>query len=327
MMSPSSDPRTAEPIVSVVVLCYNQRRFLETSLPSVLSQKGVAIELTVVDDASTDGSQELITRWTEQNRVEANLLFHETNCGISRSLNDGILAGRAPFVGLLAADDYWLPGKLARQVALMRKLQEDVGALYGDAFLCDEAGVALRGRFIGTQTRELSRPRPSGWLFRSLLVSNFIPGPSTLIRRQCFTEIGGFDETLVYEDYEFWLRLSRRFQIVFDDTLGCVYRVVPHSAVRRLSGQVDRDTIRVYRRYLDDAVEGTIVTEQISVRAWRVYIIGEDDGLRYLLMSLRYRFTFPAMLMLGPALLGLRGRPLKLLRRSVKHIVTTLRRI
>lgn len=68
-------------------------------------------------------------------------------------------------------------------------------------------------------------PRPSGWIFHQLLEGNFVPAPSTLIRRCCFKDLGGFDESLVYEDFEFWLRLSLRYQFQYDRMIQNVYRV------------------------------------------------------------------------------------------------------
>ena len=312
------------PTVSVIVLCYNQARFVHEALASVLAQE-VPLELTIVDDASTDDSQDLIRKWARDYRGSLQLILHETNQGICRSSNDGLATGSAPYVAFLDADDYWLPGKLGRQVQLMEALPPTVGVLYGDTLLCNEEGATLPGAFIGTQTRPLSRPRPSGWVFRNLLISNFIPGPSTLIRRSCFDDVGGFDEDLVYEDYEFWLRVSRRYQFTYDDAVLAVYRVVRGSTIRRLSGAINRDTIRIYRRYLHIAAERRLVAQQISHRSWRLYITGDDDGLRYLLMSIRYHPTLRATLIFPIALLGLRGRRLRRFRSLAKRAVISAR--
>lgn len=195
------------PQVSVVIPTYNRRELLLRSVTSVLEQEFDDFELIVVDDASTDGTNEYLLRLgTEDSRLRPLLLDRHLGApGAVR--NRGMEVARAPLVAFLDSDDRWLPEKLRLQVHFHRG-----------------AGVRL------THTREIwiregrivsqkgQNHRREGDVFADALKKCII-GPSTaVLDRDLLLEHNGFDESLeVAEDYELWLRITARERVGYLD--------------------------------------------------------------------------------------------------------------
>jgi glycosyltransferase involved in cell wall biosynthesis len=238
----------APPLVSVVAACYNHAAYLAETLDSIAAQTYAPVELVIVDDASTDGSPDLIRAWAAGRR-DVRLLLHERNTGVSRALNDALRAISGRYVAFVATDDTWLPDRLARQVPVLEAAPPEVGVVYGDADLVDEQGEPLGTRFIATY-RDFETP-PEGDLFAALVESNFIPGMTTLVRREVFDTVGVFDESLVYEDWDFWLRVARRYRFVYSPDVMVRYRVLATSLGRNLGPRALDSHLRLTRKHLD----------------------------------------------------------------------------
>ena len=260
-------------------------RFLPQAVESVLAQTYQNLEIQIVDDGSKDDTSEVVRQWEGNPRVRVQ---RQLNGGLSHARNQGIALTRGHFVALLDADDIWLPHKLSLQMALFRGRPE-VGVVYSDYVRMDEQGEPLPNG-----PTHMYRGRVSG----PLLIENFVPASTALVRRACFERCGGFDVGLrTGEDYEMWLRLSAQFQFDF----------VPEATMRYRTGgwQMSTDyraryetAIRVMQRFLDknpDTVAGKVVrsawahtyTGRGNVTLWR----GHDrmSALRDYLKALSFR--------------------------------------
>lgn len=240
----------ADTTVTAVVVSCNQVRWLGDALASVSAQTRPPDQVVVVDDGSTDGSHEVIRAWARTHRPDAVLELRTENLGVVRTLNRAFGLVTSDMVAPLAADDLWLPDKLAVQVPQLAALPPGVGVLYGDVPCVDEDSRPIASSFI--ETYKGRRIAPRGELFTELLQGNFLPSPSLLLRRECWERVGGFDESLYMEDWDFWLRVSQHF--TFEVTPAPVgrYRVIGHSHVRRggavaLEGQLA--TLRKWERH------------------------------------------------------------------------------
>ena len=180
--------QTANPLVSTIVLCYNQSQFVLETLESVKAQTYKATQLIIVDDCSSDDSVATIERWLQENGIDCTFIRHQKNQGICKSLNDALAVATGKYISMVASDDVWLPDKIARQVEIMESQPDHVGVLYSDAFQIDEHGHALPDMFIAAH-RKLPE-MPQGASTRCLLEGNFIPGMTTLIRRSCYDKVG-----------------------------------------------------------------------------------------------------------------------------------------
>jgi glycosyltransferase involved in cell wall biosynthesis len=187
--------------VSVVIPAYNCEAYIGDAVESVLNQTVPAHEVVVVDDGSTDGTREILQRFTSRIRV-----ISRSNAGPSAARNAGVAAATGHWIGFLDGDDAWLPSKLERQLAV--GMDPSVAVVYSDRF-----NIGNRGNFPEIQG-QIQRMY-SGDVFEDLmLLGNHITNSSVLIRAAVFRELGGFDEQLPpAEDWDLWIRVAEKYRI------------------------------------------------------------------------------------------------------------------
>lgn len=208
------------PTVSVVIPCYNAARTLPRAVASVRAQRVPGVEIIVVDDASVDG-----TRASVKPAPDLVLVDLAANGGVSRARNAGIAAARGDHVAFLDADDQWLPGKLARQLAMLEARPETA--------LVATAGVSMRpGRQALPVFPPKNVPVTGAEAWRALLAYPFILTSSVVVRAGVLRRVGGFDETLpVAEDQDLWIRIALAEEIDYLDEV----LVVKHEQRQSLS--------------------------------------------------------------------------------------------
>lgn len=238
------------PLVSVVIPSYQRAQTVRTSIDSVLAQTLTDIEVIVVDDGSTDGTQDIV-RSVPDDRVR--LIAHHTNRGGNAARQTGIDAAQGKWVAFLDSDDRWANTKLFRQLERLAECGDGYGLCYTwyDLHLGD--GTILPPR--GTSVEGCRRPE--------FLVGNVVGTFSTmLIARDLLTQIGGLNETLPScQDWDLVIRVNRVAGIcVVPETLvhyahadGDPYRI---SSRRRSVVEGHRriyDTLRIDYPQMTDA--------------------------------------------------------------------------
>ena len=184
---------TENPSISVVMPVRNALPFLEESITSILTQTLSDFEFVILDDASTDGSTELLRQWALRDR---RIRLHESKeqLGLAMSSNAVVDKARAPLVARMDADDVAHPDRLLRQMNIMKDRPDVV--LIGT--LCN--GIDASGREV--------RPRDRWRLLRR---SHLVPFPhgSAMFRREVFDQVGGYDEKFVgAEDQDLFFRMA-----------------------------------------------------------------------------------------------------------------------
>lgn len=243
-----SSDEGALPLVTAVVVCYNHARFVVEALESVKGQAYPNLHLVVLDDFSKDNSVEVIRRWLDQFWPDAVFVAHGRNMGLCRTVNDALARAKGKYIRFLAADDRWVSNSLLRQVEVMEAAPEDVGLLYSDAYQMDESGELLPKTLIGTGPS--FEVMPEGWTFDTLLERNFVPALTALVRRRCFDVVGGYDEDLIFEDWDMWLRISRQFKFKYFPEPTAYYRLLQTSMTNTLSAEMEESTRRIYLKCL-----------------------------------------------------------------------------
>jgi glycosyltransferase involved in cell wall biosynthesis len=235
--------QTANPVVSMIVLSYNQCQYLLETLESVKAQTYTFTQLIIVDDCSTDDSVAIIESWLQENGIDCAFIRHNKNEGICKSLNDALVVANGKYISMVASDDVWLPDKIARQVELMESLSDQVGVLYSEAFRMDENGHTLPGMLIETGWKLTEMPQ--GRVLDVMLTGNFIPGLTSLIRRSCYDEVGFYDENLPWEDWDMWMRIARQYAFVYSPIPSARYRIHEKSFSRCDPARMLKDLFKV----------------------------------------------------------------------------------
>ena len=202
--------------VSIVVTCFNYGEYIEGALTSVYNQSFEDYEVIVVDDGSTDNSEEQVRPFLDDNRFR---YIKQKNAGQANAKNRGIKESTGEFIAFLDADDLWKKDKLEQQLKLFENLE--VGVVYSKASLIDAQGEPLpmpsQGKYL--------HPR-RGMISNYLFLDNFIWFSSAVVRRECLNKLGLFDESLQMSiDWDLWLRISTRYAFDFVDEPLLAYRV------------------------------------------------------------------------------------------------------
>jgi glycosyltransferase involved in cell wall biosynthesis len=228
-------------LISVVMPCFQQVRFLGQAVESVLSQEDVEVELLVLDPGSTDGSRELLL---ELHRFHGDRLrlFLAPDLGQSDAVNRGMALARGRVLGWLNSDDYLLPGALRR---VMEGIGDQRGAswLYGRATMVDEAGCPVCQAIV-----RYKNWRGRRFSFFKLLTENFIPQMAVFWNRQMWGRAGGLDINRHLDmDYDLWLRFAAVGEPVTPPVDLAAFRVHPgakSSRQRVAQLRAARDTAR-----------------------------------------------------------------------------------
>lgn len=219
----------SRPLVSIVCLCYNHEKFIAEAVESVVSQTYSTTQIIVVDDASTDRSaQQIETLHEKYPQLEVILL--QENIGNCRAFNVALKKVMGDFVIDFATDDVMLSTRIEKQVEQFSKLDSSYGIVFSDAVYIDEQGAALRHHTNYLQAKRIIAQVPQGDVFAQILKRYFVAGPTMMVKREVMTVLGGYDENLAYEDFDFWVRSSRQFKYAYLNE--CLTRI------RRVSGSM-----------------------------------------------------------------------------------------
>lgn len=207
------EPTTATPAVTVIIPVYNGERYLAEAIESVLSQTFGDFELVVVDDGSTDGSQDVALSF-----FDSRIRYHrQDNGGLSNARNTGIRCAQGELIGMLDSDDRWHPNFLQTLVSSLRTDPDAVAAYCGWRYI-NRDGLPL--------PEIVSMVVPAERLYARLLTGNFILSISVLVRKKAYIQVGSFDERLkAVEDYDMWLRLSRQHKFIGVHDVLAMYRM------------------------------------------------------------------------------------------------------
>lgn len=185
---------------------YNGGRYLSESIESVLRQEGVDFEFIIVNDGSTDSSDEVIDRYASSDaRIR---VFHQPNQGLTKALIAGCKRAKAEIIARQDADDVSLPGRLLEQAKLLLS-REDVGLVSSFANY-----VGPEGEYLGTITRSENSLIATHELLNKCL------GPpahgSVMFRKDLYERVGGYRPEFYFaQDSDLWLRMCEKSQIAY----------------------------------------------------------------------------------------------------------------
>ena len=259
-------------LVSIIIPCYNQARFLSEAIESVLKQSYSPLEVIVVDDGSSDNTSEVAARYSMVR------LIKQDNQGLARARNRGLAESKGEYVNFLDADDRLLPNAIELGVRSLQT-QPEWAFVHGRYRYIDMAGNPAQ--HFDARVERIED------YYEALLRRNFIGMSATVMYRRAVLEsVGGFLPTLpVCEDYELYLRICRAFPVGRHDEIVAEYRLHERSLSRDY-GRMLQASIKVLRSQ-QSCVKGHARYEEAYEEGLRLY--REFYGER-LIEDLRSRF-------------------------------------
>jgi len=196
----------SKPKVSVILPTFNRAKYLDRAISSVLSQSFYDFELIIVDDASTDNTEEIVELFRDERII---YVKNPRNLGGAAARNVGIRIAKGEFIAFQDSDDLWHPDKLEIQMKVFENEEEDVAVVY-TAFI----------RKVGD--KEFIVPPPSvkkteGYIYKELLTHiNFVGTPTAVVRKTALEDVGYFDERFPrLQDWDLFLRLAKKYRFKF----------------------------------------------------------------------------------------------------------------
>lgn len=193
----------ANPKISVLMTVRNAERFVSEAIESMLGQTFGDFEFIIVDNASTDRTRDIINSYSDRRII---LIENKEDLGQTRSLNAGISKCRSELIARMDADDISLPNRLEEQYSFLRWNTNIavVGSWYVEI---DENGKVIREFRLPTDPLQI-KIYLTGC---SDLSYHCIPHPIVLMRKKALLECGQYDERYISQDFDLWVRISRKF--------------------------------------------------------------------------------------------------------------------
>ena len=288
-----------ESLVSVVVPTYNRAELIERTIHSVLSQTYHELEVIIVDDCSTDDTQDRVAALQEADH-RMHYLRHNMNRGAQAARNTGIRKAKGEYIAFLDSDNEWLPRKLGRQMALFSHKADLLGVVY-----CGYWKVSTGGDLLNEYV-----PRYRGIVYKQTLVDWLTDTSTLVVRKDILEKIHGFDENIhSYQEWDLCIRLARECE--FDFVPECLTLYHEHT-LPTISKDFMRDAngyLSVVDTYRNEILQecGRRTLSEHYLKTGRLFVRADQFDLArdYFLKSIRYDpLNFKAITHFGVSLLG-----------------------
>lgn len=272
-----------QPLVSIICLCYNHEKFVAEAIQSVLLQTYKNIELIIVDDASTDSSSKIIedvldgvnvSSLTEKTKNDTSglqippvFIQNSTNMGNCRAFNMALNRATGKYIIDLAADDVLLDDRVEKQVKAFEQLDEQYVVVFSNAVQINEKGEVLGYHYPIDKAGKSKQQVPQGDVYKNVLQGYFINTASMMMRTKVLRQIGGYDETLSYEDFDFWVRTARHYLYHYLDEVTTMKRVVRNSLSSKFYLKNNNDHLRSTLKVCYNALEQNTTNEENKLLA------------------------------------------------------------
>lgn len=224
---------TEKPLVTVVLTAFNHGKYVGETLNSIFAQTYPHIQVIVIDNASTDNTLSIIEK-SDRNASQFCLIKNLSNLGLCRAFNQGLALAKGKYIIDLAGDDIMLPDRIKFQVEAFENLDEEYGVVFTNARYMEAGGRLEHYHYPVNSQDKADKIIPSGDVYKSVLENYFICTPTMMMRTKMLTEMGGYDESLFFEDFDFWVRSSVHYKYFYLDKVLTWKRNVPDSLSKQI---------------------------------------------------------------------------------------------
>lgn len=268
-----------QPLLTHIIVAFNHADYIERAIESAVNQT-VPTRLVVVDDASTDGTAEVVRATLARLNSDALFLAADRNRGLTASLNAGLAQVETEFVAYFAGDDWVAPERAAVQTSTMLERGPSCVLSYSDSFRSDAEGRPFDLMF--SERHPLAWQEKAGDIYAELLTRpNWLPAPTLMMRTAALRDIGGYDEALSYEDIDICLRLAAIGDVGFVNVPIATHREHEKSLggvlFRRDNPRWLRDLVNIDRKHLGARAQAdAFIADRMRERVVKLYELGES---------------------------------------------------
>lgn len=236
------------PEISIVLPTYNGERYLKQSIESILGQTYTDWELIVVNDCSTDSTQEIIDFYRKKD-ARIRTIFNHTNQKLPESLNIGFREAKGEYFTWTSDDNTYQPDALEKMLTYLKQ-NPDV------PFVCTKCDIVDEHDRVNGQT--------AGYDEKKMLINNCV-GACFLYRRKVAEKIGGYNkEKFLVEDYDYWLRILFTYhKIGFIDEICYHYRIHKGSLTGKREAEIQQKLLQLRKEYLPQLMERLVDEKEL----------------------------------------------------------------
>lgn len=247
------------PLVSIVVISYNQAKYIKENLDSLKAQTYPNWELIVADDASSDNSVEIFEAWLKENNYPAKKMYNQKNTGLATVLNKCIELATGKYIKMIAADDFLHPEIIEKSTQKLEILGKDYGMIYTDTFAINDDSDIISDiadyDFLGNSDPHIFK--------KELLKGNRIAALTVLMRTDVLKETGKYDSTFIIEDYYRWLKISAKYLIAYIPEKLAYYRIHSQNISKIKAKKIEMEAIHLQMMFDKEGVARENVNKYI----------------------------------------------------------------
>ena len=285
-----------QPLVSVVIPCYNHEQFVQDCIQSVIDQTYQNIELIIIDDGSSDRSVEKIQEMVDscKERFTHFEFRHRPNKGLSATLNESLEWCQGEYYCPFASDDIMIKNKILLQLEYLRNHDQCAG-VFGAFEVIDQNSQVLTNR----------RKRNRGYTFKDIFLHQHeLPAPTQMLRMNIVREVGGYKNDILIEDWYMWLKISKLgYSLDFIDVVFAMYRRHENNTSNKLEliAEGRKQIIALFKdsKFVDEAYLFAYLVsanEYLYIdinKSWNFYVIFiKNKKNLFSLSSFKYLFKF-----------------------------------
>lgn len=283
------------PLVSIVVPSYNHEKFIQRCIESLLKQDYSNIELLIIDDGSSDKSVnklEALVSACKERFVRFELITRE-NKGLAATLNESLGWVEGKYYTAIASDDVMFANKISELVEHLES-HSHYAVAFGDALFIDDLGQAIfldpmtKSKPIqnnGVQSfiqvfthgRELSILGHEFGKYHTLLAGNYLPAMSCLVKTAAIRDVGGWTEGVVIEDWDMWLKLSKKYAFTYLEKPVAYYRLHDTNTSKSALLKILLDSIKLLDKQKQYSTENHHLDVYFSAKIRLQWVIIKHD--------------------------------------------------
>ena len=204
---------------SIIVTNYNHLGFLPKMIEMLEAQTFQDFEIIIIDNNSSDNSRNWIKK---QQHLFSHVILNRTNFGLCKAFNQGVKLSQGKYLIDLAPDDLFTPNKLEQNYKLLEA--ENAHLLFSDCIIKEVHGK----EYLHSEKYNFNY-HGKGNYFTDILERHCLISPTTVMSRHCYDNVGGYDESLAYEDFDFMTKASNQFDLVYDHEALVIKQEVKNS--------------------------------------------------------------------------------------------------
>lgn len=231
------------PLVSFIIPYYNHKLFIAQTLNSIVEDSYPNKEIILLNDGSSDPDDTIITEWIDTHRDQIPIQYiSRENKGVTKTINELIELSHGKYIALIASDDYLINNTITMRVEILEQHYPNKLMLLSDAVVVDNDDQKI---FESAMFEQRGAPKKNYFtdngLKKEIIKRWSVVGPTGFIARELFDIIGKYDESLMIEDWDFYLRVVAKDLLLFYDKKVAAYRWHPNNTSQNKENERKRD--------------------------------------------------------------------------------------